>query len=714
PTTILSQIELQYQLKFPEDLNTTINPYSEKVFEDSPLNRVVEQAAPGSVWAVGSGHTIKLEYKTNTFEPTNPTNPLNDNVKLFSVSHPEHNIEKTELFFDGYYQANQLYKTVTKDENWSPFQGDLKRFTTEEYKDKLGRIILKRSYAAYPNYLASFTEPHDTYYVYDDFGNLTYVIPPKASDEIAIEGSLGFRIASQTNYSWVDLVNVDKEFADNYNKKLSDYNNDAILNADIENEYNGQGGFTITTQQNSDLVTLSISFSANNSFELKKGELISLKEYGKFKDTELGNIKGDSYNFVFLIKNNAIVIEGGGELSAINQTFSSSTKLNYSDNYPWTDIMDIDSKDASNYVTQLKNYPNSEWLTVTIANPYNGHGGLNISIDQNDVITLNLNTSFSIPLNLKKGLSIPLNSKRTLADRFLGELSGTGYNYRFSIKENALYIIGEGLVTSLSGFFTSPPPTTSPEEIAGLCYIYHYDYRNRLIEKKIPGKGWEYLVYDKLNRPILTQDANLRINNKWLFTKYDKFERVVYTGTFNFTPASASEDNSGRLELQEIVDDSTRPNIVWYEERTTSENTINETPTFYTHNSYPQDNLDLLTISYYDDYGGINVPEIQLDENSNIYDEVTTSNVKTLPTYSQVRVLGTDQWITIATYYDEDANPIYSASKNEYLETIDIVKSDLDFTGKVLQSESRHIKGANPPIIINNVYTYDHSGRLLT
>jgi RHS repeat-associated protein len=703
--TLLNTDYPDYYLdKYPDDV--TLNEqifYSEKVFDKSPINKVLEQAAPGADWSVDSEHTIKFGYATNTNL---------DEVKIFKVFHPTEggfkNLEKTQLDFDGHYNPNELYKTITKDENWSPTQTFAKDHTIEEFKNKLGQVVLKRSY--------NENDAHDTYYVYDAFGNLTYVIPPLASDEIAIEGNQGFRIASQTNYSWIDLVNVDKKFADAYNKKLLDYNNETILNADIENEYNGQGGFTVTTQQNEDLVTLSMSFSANSSFELKKGELVSLKEYGKFKDTELGKLSGTNYNYVFLIKNNAIVIEGDGKLTAINQTLSSSTKLDYTDNYPWTDIMDIDPKDASNYEAQLKNYPNSEWLTVTIANPYNGHGGLNISVDQNDVITLNLNASFSTPLNLKKGLSIPLSSKRALADRYLGELSGTGYNYRFSIKENALYIVGAGVATSLSGFFTSPPPTTSPEEIAGLCYIYHYGYRNRLIEKKIPGKGWEYIVYDKLDRPILTQDAKLRLSNKWLFTKYDIYNRVVYTGTFNFTPASTTEDNLGRLELQDEVDDPNRPNIEWHEVRTPEgeEEEINETPIFYTHASFPQNNLDLLTINYYDNYTDFDVPEIELAPNTTIYDEVITSNVKTLPTYSQVRVLGTDDWITSVTYYDEDARPIYSASKNDYLVTVDKVKSDLDFAGKVLQTESTHKKDANPVITITDVFTYDHVGRLQT
>ena len=55
----------------------TLNPYSKKEFEPSPLNRVLKQAAPGADWALGGGHEIKLDYQTNTTA---------DLVKLFSVT----------------------------------------------------------------------------------------------------------------------------------------------------------------------------------------------------------------------------------------------------------------------------------------------------------------------------------------------------------------------------------------------------------------------------------------------------------------------------------------------------------------------------------------------------------------------------------------------------------------------------------------------------
>ena len=63
---------------------------------------------------------------------------------------------------------------------------------------------------------------------------------------------------------------------------------------------------------------LSINFSTTQGLELKKGELVSLKDYGNHKDTELGRITGQDYSYTFYIRNNAIYIDGYGTLNGLS------------------------------------------------------------------------------------------------------------------------------------------------------------------------------------------------------------------------------------------------------------------------------------------------------------------------------------------------------------------------------------------------------------
>jgi RHS repeat-associated protein len=553
--------------------NTT-NPYSEKSLEKSPLSRVLEQGAPGLAWQLDTiadtDHTIKMEYHTNShngvFADTNY-----DNVLRFSVSYGSNEFTDVTLNQDGYYLSGELYKSIVKDENWQPNQTYEKDHTKEEFADKLGRIILKRTY--------NENERHDTYYVYDDYGNLTHVVPP-------------------------------------------------------------------------------------------------------------------------------------------------------------------------------------------------------------------------------------------LAD------------------------LSDGIST---------------DELSNLCYQYAYDHRNRLIEKQLPAKKREYIVYDTLDRPVLTQDANLGAEDKWLFTKYDVLGRVAYTGI-----VINSED---RAALQSQMD-----GVNTYEIPTAVATSIGDTSLFYTNNNYPNDSsVVVLTANYYDDYrwdtensleANYDISHTGLTPNSDeliwekqtatswsnagfitdgvihddgyveytlgisdkrmmiglshqatasqtnhnsinyriytgynsnrvyVYNEATlesipltyaeqgdtmrlerygnqilfkkngetfhvittsytgtlvgsgcmidngaiienihvgysvygqsfTANTKGLPTGSKVRTIGTNDWTTSESYYDDKAQPIHVASKNTYLDTRDVISNRVDFTGKVVESRTTHVRSSDSPIVTVDAYVYDENARLL-
>lgn len=407
-----------YISNFPNEISsTTPNPFSQKKFEDSPDDRVLQQAAPGTDWALGSGHEIKTDYQTN----------LANEVKLYTVAlNLSDNAYNAIPSSTTYYQTGQLFKTIIKDENWTSGTNN----TTEEFTDKDGHLILKKTYGVSVVNNVEVNTSHETYYIYDDYGNLTFVLPPKAD-----------------------------------------------------------GAFT-------------------------------------------------------------------------------------------TAIL-------------------------------------------ND-----------------------------------------------------------------------------------LCYQYKYDTKNRLVEKKLPGKDWEYIVYDKLDREILTQDANQRTKNKWLFTKYDAFNRIVYTGEYtdavNLTRAAVQSAANANSNL--------------YETRTTSSTIIGTGTANYTNISFPVGSLpntgvELFTVNYYDNYLNLTT-ELNGGDSSISYGITPIVNPKGLSTCSKIRVLETSDWITNVVYYDSKERPIYNYNKNNYLSIVSTAKRQFDFGGKILESINTHQKLNEALITIVDVFTYDHMGRM--
>jgi RHS repeat-associated protein len=408
-----------------EYYQNTTNPFSEKQLENSPLNRVLKQAAPGEDWEMGKGHEIKFGYEANGEAEVLKYGveiTWNINTKVFDI----------ELINDtNYYDANQLYKNITWDENTA--KGANER--TVEYKDKEGRVVLKRVFANVNNQVIE----HDTYYVYDKFGNLTYVIPP--------------------------------------------------------------------------------------------------------------------------------VVETGANIS--NETLNA------------------------------------------------------------------------------------------------------------------------------------------------LCYQYKYDERNRLVAKKIPGKQWEYIVYDNLDRiratgPVLSPFTNFTGANAkgWLITKYDAFNRPIMTGWMQQSTISETE----RLSLQNSINA-----ITLSDTKSSSDILVNNVKYRYNNASYPTTNYHILTINYYDNYLYWNAPT----DFSNVLGQIVKSNLKGMPSGSWVRVLeastNVNGNLSYSLYKDDHMNtPIKSVTKyysGGYTQTESLV----DFAGEVQQTITKHKKAtASTEMVINEQFTYSPQGRLLT
>ncbi len=287
--------------------------------------------------------------------------------------------------------------------------------------------------------------------------------------------------------------------------------------------------------------------------------------------------------------------------------------------------------------------------------------------------------------------------------------------YESGVKHDTYYVYDQ--FSNLT--FVIPPlvdatTTISNTILDGLCYQYKYDYRNRLVEKKLPGKQWEFIVYDKLDRVVATGPAFSPFSDSavgvvgWMITKYDVFNRPVYTGW----ELSATITNEGRLAKQNTINGLTTIS----ESKTTTSITIDFLIgiAYYT-NSVTPTSFKLLTINYYDDYNfQAFTPAITYTTPYNN----STLKPKGLPTGSWVRVPSTLSATTAESsyiLYDAKARPIKNFSTN-YLGGYTQIDSNLDaFSGRLNYTETRHKRtSADSELYVKETYTYSDQDRLLT
>jgi RHS repeat-associated protein len=138
--------------------NTESFYYSAAVYENSPLNRAFMQTAPGKTWTGNNKGTRAVPR----------TNRLAEDVKLFTIGTAIGSVPQ----YIAPYNAGELMVTEATDE-----QGN----KVIEYKERNGLVVLKKVQTS--NVLQDgYTGWLCTYYVYDDFRRLRYVMPPKATE----------------------------------------------------------------------------------------------------------------------------------------------------------------------------------------------------------------------------------------------------------------------------------------------------------------------------------------------------------------------------------------------------------------------------------------------------------------------------------------------------------------------------------------------------
>lgn len=140
------------------------NPYAVSSFENSPLGRVLEQGDFGQDWQPGTTHTSRFAYSYNTGSTTSGA----EDVRIL----------KSDGSSSAFYGANVLVRSEVTDANGNK---------AIQFHDKWGRLLVSKDQLdeTIDNVTVSYLE---TYYIYDDFGRIKYIVSPKGTADLKNNG----------------------------------------------------------------------------------------------------------------------------------------------------------------------------------------------------------------------------------------------------------------------------------------------------------------------------------------------------------------------------------------------------------------------------------------------------------------------------------------------------------------------------------------------
>ncbi|MFZ4414831.1 MAG: DUF6443 domain-containing protein, partial [Bacteroidales bacterium] len=281
----------------------------------------------------------------------------------------------------------------------------------------------------------------------------------------------------------------------------------------------------------------------------------------------------------------------------------------------------------------------------------------------------------------------------------------------FGLLRFVLPPMASDIVTPLSGNATY---TLQTDWIKNYCYYYEYnDGRRRMTTKKLPGCEPVFLVYNKRDKLVLTQDGNLRRSSACSFIKYDIFNRVVLTGIYdNLTDVSTP---LSQTDMQAKVNTITK----YFE--------IFSIPEFhhgYTSQSFPDQtySFKVQTVTYYDSFDFLNVASNEGDYafKASEMDFSFTASTKTLGavTGSKTLVLGHDSikyiwdyWLLTVNRYDK-FNRLIQTNSDTHLGNKIITSFKYDYSGALLKKKGNlYVFNNRVPLIYR--YDYDNGGRLV-
>lgn len=221
------------------------------------------------------------------------------------------------------------------------------------------------------------------------------------------------------------------------------------------------------------------------------------------------------------------------------------------------------------------------------------------------------------------------------------------------------------------------------------CYFYRYDEYGRQIEKQMPGREPEYLVYDRRDRLMMSQDGNMRTKKQWMIYRYDDLSR---------------------LTLQSLATDTSTDQALRHKEFCDAFNSLNP-PALYTG---PSTTVQKYA---YDHYGWFNDPALAFEHVDGLTRENGTSlqdsEVRGYKTYEQLAVLTADDiqdYHDRAFYYDYKGRVIQTVEKDSRGNILRTT-SRYDLIGNLLAQRESYTHGGTTDVL-DRTFEYDSRSRM--
>lgn len=238
----------------------------------------------------------------------------------------------------------------------------------------------------------------------------------------------------------------------------------------------------------------------------------------------------------------------------------------------------------------------------------------------------------------------------------------------------------------------------TPAIAAGLCFIYRYDGRGRVVVSKQPASDSVEQIYDIRNRLIVSRTGILKNRNMWEVHYYDEINRDRVTGLFFNTMT--------RDQLQTFINSSPYNPPVSVPGLDTVHGFTPLTRTWY-------DNY--FFIPAYTPYSAADAAKAEAGTNQ--YAEPLPSSVVNmpigLPTVKVITIAGTNRQLATTYFYNNKGRPTQTAADN-IMGGKDNTSYLFNFDGKLISTylhQTNPKSTVTPQTTLLTIYHFDASGR---